>query len=530
MPEKTMKPGSPAPSRLSNQHEAEILLRSHPGVREATVVRWSSDNFTEEIRVAYVVPNSDYIDRVLAGDEWERKRIQKWGKTFDLSQLGKQLGPSDPGFNIAGWNSSYTRQPIPAEHMREWVEVTVQELQAFHPREVLEIGCGAGLLLLRLAGDCARYVGTDIAATVLKKLRKQMDELGGEWSNVTLLERSAENLEGFAENSFDTVILNSVVKYFPNVSYLLGVLGGALRLVKPGGRIFIGDVRNLALLEPCAVSIELYQAQPSMSLAELRERVNHRIQFEDQLVLSPAFFLALGERFPRITGVAVHPKAGRFDNEMTRFRFQAVLRLETQREEQLDISFLDWTEQRLPPDSIAALLRDKKPKSLAIKNVANSRIEKDILSLEELARDESSGTVGELKQTLEKREQQGIDPQEMWTLGGKLGYQVDISWAACRPDGSYDLVFRKIDDNGELLRQGIPWPQPHIGAKELTQYVNIPGRGVLHAELIKQLLDHCQQSLPQNSIPTEVILMDALPLTTGGKVDVQKLPPPGVQP
>jgi ubiquinone/menaquinone biosynthesis C-methylase UbiE len=510
--------------------DAEILLRSHPGVREAAVVRWAGDNSIEETCVAYVAPNDDYIGRVLAGDEWERKRIQKWGKTFDLSQLGKQVEPSDPSFNIAGWNSSYTRQPIPAEHMREWVEVTIQELQAFHPREVLEIGCGAGLLLLRLAGDCVRYVGTDIASTVLQKLRKQMDELDGQWSNVTLLERSAENFEGFAEGSFDTVILNSVVKYFPNAAYLLGVLEGALRLVKPGGRIFTGDVRNLALLEPCAVSIELYQAQPSMSLAELRERVDHRIQFEDQLVISPAFFLALRERFPKITGVEVHPKAGRFDNEMTRFRFQAILQLETQREEQLDVSFLDWAEQRLPPDSIAALLRDKKTELLGIKNVANSRIAKDIVSVKELAKGESSRTVGELKQSIEKREPQGIDPQRMWTLGGELGYQVDISWAACRPDGSYDLIFRRIDDNGELLRRTIGWPRPKIDARELPQYVNTPGRGVLQVELSKQLLDYCRQSLPPNSTPTEVILVDALSLTSEGKVDVDKLPPPAMLP
>jgi hypothetical protein len=267
-----------------------------------------------------------------------------------------------------------------------------------------------------------------------------------------------------------------------------------------------------------------------MSLAELHERVSHRMQFEDQLVISPAFFLALRERFPRITEVDVHPKAGLFDNEMTRFRFQAILQVETQRTEQLDVSFLDWTEQRLPLDSIAPLLRDKKPKSLAIKNIANSRIEKDILSLRELAKCESSGTVSELKQLIEKREQQGIDPQRMWTLGGELGYQVDISWTACRPDGSYDLVFRKIDDNEELLLQAVSWPQPQVDAKELSRYTNIPGRGVLRAELIRQLLDYCGQSLPQNSIPMEVVLMDALPLTSEGFVDVDQLPLPDIQP
>lgn len=511
------------------QHEAEILLRSHPGVREAAVVALRSGQSTEEISVGFVVPNDDYITRVLAGEEWQRKSIQKWRKTFDLSQLGKQVQSSEPGFNVAGWNSSYTRQPIPPEHMREWVEVTVQELKSLQPREVLEIGCGTGLILLRLAGDCARYVGMDVSPTVLKKLREQMDELGGEWSNVTLLERSAGNLDEFADNSFDMVILNSVVKYFPNFSYLLNVLERALRLVKPGGRFFVGDVRNLVLLESYAVSIELHQAEHSMSLRELRERVNRRMQFENQLVLSPAFFLALPERFPRITGVEVHPRAGDFDNEMTRFRFQAILQVETPQKEQLDFSFVDWTEQRLPPNSIAALLRDKKPKTLAIKNVANSRIQKDFESLRELTKDEFSRTVGEFKQFLEKRERQGVDPQRMWTLGAELGYQVDISWAACRPDGSYDVVFRKIDENRELIGRTIAWPQSRIDAKQLSQYTNIPGRGVLLAELSNQLLEYCRQSLPQNSIPTEIIVLDALPMTSEGKIDVHKLPPALIQ-
>jgi ubiquinone/menaquinone biosynthesis C-methylase UbiE len=525
-----MKPDSPASSGPSNQHAAEALLRSHPGVREAAALAWSSKNSVEEICVGYVVPNDEYLERIFAGDEWKRKRIQKWRKTFDLSQFGKETVPTEPGFNIAGWNSSYTRQAIPAEHMREWVELTVRELQSFKPREVLEIGCGTGLLLLRVAAGCTRYVGTDVSSAVLAKLRKQMEEMGGEWNNVTLLERSAENLEGFAEGSFDTVILNSVVKYFPNVSYLLQVLEGVLRLVKPGGRIFIGDVRSLPLLEAHAASIELHQAPATLSLAELRDRVNHRLQLEDQLVLSPAFFPALRERLPKINGVEVHPKPGRFDNEMTRFRFNAILRLQSPMTEPLEASFLDWSEQRLRPDSISALVRDKQPESLAFKNVANARIEKDIAALKELDLREEAKTVGELRQSLEARELWGVDPQTMWALGEELGYRVDISWAAARPVGSYDVVFRKLSENRDFLTRPIAWPQPLLGAKQLSEYANLPGRSVLHAELSKQLIDYCRQSLPNEQVPAELFVIDALPLTGDGKIDFPRLPAPSARP
>jgi ubiquinone/menaquinone biosynthesis C-methylase UbiE len=510
--------------------DTEVILRAHPGVRDAVVVVLGDDDAGDPRLVAYAVPDQDYISRVLVDAEAERKRAQTWRKTFDLSQFGKQAELSDPDFNIAGWNSSYTRQPIPAKHMREWVELTVQEIRAFHPLEILEVGCGTGLLLLRLARECQRYAGTDFSAVVLKRLRKQMEELGGDWSNVTLLERSAENFEGLAGNSFDAFILNSVTHYFPSVAYMLGVLQEAVRVVKPGGLIFIGDVRNLDLQEPYAASIELYQAPSSMSLGELRERVSHRIQFEEQLVISPKFFLALREQFPKITTVEVHPKSGGFDNEMNRFRYNVILHLDTARDAALDLPFLDCVEHRLTIDSIAVLLRNQNPDFLAIKKIINARIENDLQALVQLAIAGNSKTVGELREWLESRAHLGIDPHEICALGQELGYRVELSWAASRPDGSYDVVFRRIGDTVQPVRPAIKWPQADIDASKLTRYANVPGLAVLREKLTRQLLDHCRQNLSTTKAPRDIILVDTLPKTPEGLVDIGKLPrpePPG---
>ena len=51
--------------------------------------------------------------------------------------------------------------------MREWVETTVARILALQPRRVLEIGCGTGLLLYRIAPHVERYVGTDFSQTAL---------------------------------------------------------------------------------------------------------------------------------------------------------------------------------------------------------------------------------------------------------------------------------------------------------------------------------------------------------------------------
>src|SRR5580693_6805123 len=224
--------------------ELQSELRAHPGVRDVVIISREL-NSGEKKLIAYVVPETNYWELVLSGTEEERKRLQRWRKTFDLMQFGKEAASSAVAFNIAGWNSTYTRQPIPAKEMREWVEATVTEILALRPQQVLEIGCGTGLLLLRIAPHCQRYVGADQSNAALRRLKEQLALSTESSAPAALLERSADNFEGFSANSFDTVILNSVVQYFPSVTYLVRVLERLVELTKPGGRIFVGDVRSL---------------------------------------------------------------------------------------------------------------------------------------------------------------------------------------------------------------------------------------------------------------------------------------------
>ncbi|MGB6685156.1 MAG: hypothetical protein WBH24_16020, partial [Candidatus Acidiferrum sp.] len=87
--------------------EIETRLRAHPGVREAVVLLWRSSEADPRL-VAYVVPNNEYLDRTLAEANDESRRIQKWRKTYELTQSGRESAISQPDFNILGWNSSYT--------------------------------------------------------------------------------------------------------------------------------------------------------------------------------------------------------------------------------------------------------------------------------------------------------------------------------------------------------------------------------------------------------------------------------------
>jgi 2-polyprenyl-3-methyl-5-hydroxy-6-metoxy-1,4-benzoquinol methylase len=55
----------------------------------------------------------------------------------------------------------------------------------------------------------------------------------------------AWELTWLPECSFDTIVMNSVIRPFPGVSYLEDVLRSVLTKVRPGARLFLGDIRNL---------------------------------------------------------------------------------------------------------------------------------------------------------------------------------------------------------------------------------------------------------------------------------------------
>src|SRR5579863_852137 len=162
---------TPNPSAQTETRHAAIekALLAHPAVREVVIV----DNPSRG-NVAYIVPDDGYMDEVLGRAAAGSALVGKWRKTFDLSQLNKSAMAMPVGFNTEGWNSSYTRGPIPLEEMKEWVENTVGNILRLKPRTVCEIGCGTGMLVMRIAPHCDRYVAVDQSSAVLGRLREQL--------------------------------------------------------------------------------------------------------------------------------------------------------------------------------------------------------------------------------------------------------------------------------------------------------------------------------------------------------------------
>jgi SAM-dependent methyltransferase len=181
------------------------------------------------------------------------------------------------------------------------------------------------LLVEKLAPGCDVYCGTDLSPVAVQRLRA-FAQSKPELQHVEFLEREATDLSGLSLNSFDAVVLNSVVQYFPGIEYLHGVLEQAAGLVAPGGHIFVGDVRNLELLP--VFHREVQSAKDSGATdAALARKIFLSIAQERELVIAPSYFQNISESIPRISGAEILLKRGS-SYELTRYRYDVVLRVD----------------------------------------------------------------------------------------------------------------------------------------------------------------------------------------------------------
>jgi len=128
------------------------------------------------------------------------------------------------------------RRPLP------YRDLAVAALELRSGERVLELACGTGLnfeYLVKAIGPTGQIIGVDYTPAMLDRARQRV--LRHSWQNIILSEADAAQLpfDG-VEDAFDGVICTYAMSIIPD--YQRAVTEAA-RLLKPGGRLAVLDVR-----------------------------------------------------------------------------------------------------------------------------------------------------------------------------------------------------------------------------------------------------------------------------------------------
>lgn len=240
--------------------------------------------------------------------------------------------------SVGGFRSSYTGEPFSEEEVNQYIDHVISLVKPYvnQSSKVLEIGCGPGHILSRLAPDIGKGVGMDPSSEMIKHNIARYALQGAD--NLEWVKGFAHETEGFPEEDYDAVIMASTVQFFPGYFYLEAVVENALRLLKPGGALIIADIMDIGQKYAFIESVERFkQLNPGV----MRTKSN----FDGELYCDERMFRQLRKRMHSIGAIEIYRRGGSFANEL-QYRFDTVIRKNRPEEEK------DSAAGKVPPAAL----------------------------------------------------------------------------------------------------------------------------------------------------------------------------------
>ncbi|MFE3710917.1 condensation domain-containing protein [Streptomyces scopuliridis] len=500
--------------------EVEAALLAHGGVDDAFVTTRADRHGTPHL-IAYAVPKEDErpeSERPEAGlrtdgDAEHSDVVGSWQAVFEDTHRKARALDDAAAAAVLGWEDSFTGRAIPAPQMAEWVTTTTDRIRSLAPSRVLEIGAGTGLLMRPL---CERsglelYAATDISAPAVEALTELAEDVRATAPDTRITVGHAEAVRSARTlpDSYDTVIVNSVAQYFPSLGYLERVVEQALSVLRPGGHIFLGDLRNDALLEAFHSLRQHLRAPDGATPEQIAAGIGQAIQADGELSVDPLYFTSLLARHPDITAIEIAPRRGASSNEMSMFRYDAVLHTGCAATE----TDVRWTTGRPPSLRRIEERLGHEDRPFGYRGVANARLT-EALRLRD--------TYGFGPERPRRGDPTGLDPETLWLLGDRYDWTTRISWGDGDADGTYDVSFtpaglRPHFRSGEPL--GVGRAERRTGPARGSGRV-IPPRAERVLDL--SLREHLSALLPAVMLPREYVFLDHIPRTGTGDVRIPR--------
>ncbi|MDC0990022.1 class I SAM-dependent methyltransferase [Rhodospirillales bacterium] len=154
-------------------------------------------------------------------------------KTSHINAYGQAAGELDNFTEMSG------RYAVQENAERNIVPEIIQKLKLVPSDDLLEIGCGVGNLLIPLSFHSATCTGIDhinLIETLNQRYKSyNLNLIGEDFLNTAL------------DMQFDKILIYSVILLMPDKPMLYQFIDKALDLLKPTGRLLLGDLNNIDL-------------------------------------------------------------------------------------------------------------------------------------------------------------------------------------------------------------------------------------------------------------------------------------------
>lgn len=491
--------------------EIENTILGYHQIKNAIVLRSKE---RDELNAFIVLKKSDK-DR----SKFEEQHVASWEEFYEQfdRQNNNEYSPND---NYYGWNSSYTGLPIPIKDMDIWFKTIVERILQLKPKNVLEIGCGYGLFLFNIADKVERYLGIDFSSISLEHVKSKLK--GQELQKkVLLLKRRAHELTDIEACKYDTIIINSVVQYFPSINYLMKVLKQCCAFIKKPGKIFIGDVRNLLLYDAFLTSIAMHDKALNTTIADISFEMNRKKAIEKELIIDPNFFANLHKYLPEIQIIKILPRINTLDNELLTYRYDVVIHVGNQNDIYLIDNWIDYEEGLFTIEKIKNIILTSSPDYIAIKGIPNVKLNK-ILYVEHLTKISSmfNTTLHDVNENYAECFIDTPDIRDYINISKETSYEIEITWDGSDATGAFNIIFFNPKLNfGKIL----PKFKLQEQNNNLHHWANDPLKIEYQQEFIKKLKKYLYKHLLEPMVPNNFYFFDVLPLLPNGKTDKEYL-------